>query len=434
MGEEVPGSGLRNDRASATDDLRPTGGVGTLIEEVFRAEWGRAVAIIAQATGDLDRAEDAVQDAFATALTHWPRDGVPRNPGAWIITTARNRAIDRIRRERTHARALEELEGLARFDAAADQTDTMTIPDERLALIFTCCHPALGLDARVALTLRLVGGLTTEEIARAFLTSEPAMAQRIVRAKRRVRDAGIPIRVPHDTALTDRLDGVLAVIYLIFNQGYSDTAARRELATEALQLGRLLAALMPDEPEVLGLLALMLLHDSRRHTRIGDDGAILLLEEQDRSRWDAAAIAQGVSLLDRALAHRSPGRYQLGAAIAALHAEAPSSDETDWPQIALLYERLGALHPSPVTALNHAVAVAMADGPDVGLLVVDGLADELGGYYLFHSTRADLLRRLERPDDARDAYSTAVALAPSDAERAFLRRRLAELPGSGRPV
>ncbi len=283
------------------------------------------------------------------------------------------------------------------------------------------------MDARVALTLRLVGGLTTDEIAAAFLTTEPTMAQRIVRAKRRVRDAGIPIRIPPDEALTDRLDGVLAVLYLIFNQGYSQTESHRALATEAIRLGQLLAALMPDEAEVLALLALMLLHNSRRDTRVGDDGSIVLLDDQDRARWDHDAIELGTRLLDRAIAHRRAGPYQLHAAIAALHAHAPSTEQTDWRQIVLLYERLGALRPSPVTSLNHAVAVAMVDGPDAGLTLIDALDDDLDGYYLFHAARADLLRRGGQAVDARAAYERALALNPNDAERTFLSRRLAAL-------
>jgi RNA polymerase sigma-70 factor (ECF subfamily) len=432
VGEEVPRGAVRDDRASSADDLRSARRVLTLIEEVFRAEWARAVAIIARATGDLDRAEDAVQDAFATALTHWPRDGAPDNPGAWIITTARNRAIDRIRRERTHARAVDELEALARFDPTDTETDTMTIPDERLALIFTCCHPALAMDARVALTLRLVGGLTTPEIAAAFLVGEATMAQRIVRAKKRVRDAGIPIRVPPDAALTDRLDGVLTVVYLIFNQGYSETASRHECAREAIRLGGLLAALMPDEAEVLGLLALMLLHDSRRETRIDRDGALVLLDAQDRSRWDAEAIRHGVALLDRAMAQRRPGPYQMEAAIAALHAQAPSPAATDWRQIALLYQRLQELRPSPVSALNHAVAVAMDSGSLDGLALMEELADDLDGYHLYHAARADLLRRSGRIDAAADAYRRALGLTRSAPEVAFLEQRLRECTGSGR--
>jgi RNA polymerase sigma-70 factor (ECF subfamily) len=385
------------------------------------------VAILARATGDLDRAEDAVQEAFAAAVVAWARDGRPRNPGAWIVTTARNRAVDRIRRERIHRRALDELHALSRFAPPPDESEEpMSIPDERLALIFTCCHPAMAMEARVALTLRLVGGLTTGEIASAFMTTEATMAQRLVRAKRRVRDAGIPIRVPPDAALMDRLDGVLAVIYLIFNQGYSVTQTRQALATEAIRLGGVLCALMPDEPEALGLLALMLLQDSRRDARISG-GEIVLLDDQDRGRWDGDAIAKGTSLLDRAIALGRPGPYQLQAAIAALHAEAESPDATDWMQIALLYERLAAISPSPVVTLNRAVALAMAEGPEAGLAVIEAVADDLEGYYLVHSARADLLRRLHRHAEAREEYRRARELAPTEAERAFLERRLAAL-------
>jgi len=389
---------------------------------VFREEFGRSVAILARILGDLDLAEEAVQDAFATAVERWARDGTPANPGAWIVATARNRAIDLIRRDRTLAR---KAELLARLEASPVEPDMHeTIPDERLSLIFACCHPALSLESQVALTLRLVGGLTTEEIARSFLVPEPTMAQRLSRAKSKVRAAGIPIRIPPGHLLIERLRPVHTVLYLAFNQGYGPPP-RDELLDEAIRLGKLLAVLMPDDAETLGLAALMLLHDARRETRVDPSGEIVLLANQDRARWNRARIDEGRRVLDRAIRLGRPGPYQLQAAIASLHADKP----TDWSEIAALYGRLAELTPTPVVELNRAVAVAMAEGPEAGLELMEPLEERLDGYYLFHSAQADLLRRVERRDEALAAYRRAIELAPSDGERRFLSRRVEELGG-----
>jgi RNA polymerase sigma-70 factor (ECF subfamily) len=411
-----------------------------VVDRLFRQEQGRAVATLIGVFGDFDLAEEAVQEAFLDALRTWPARGVPRNPAAWIVTTARNRAIDRLRRQKTLERKaetaahLQELEGLG-----GDEDDLSGIPDDRLRLIFTCCHPALPMEARMALTLRTLGGLTTPEIAKAFLVEEAAMAQRIVRAKRKIRAAGIPYRVPPAELLPDRLPGVLGVLYLVFNEGYSSTAGplvRIDLCDESIRMTRVVADLMPAEAEAAGLLALMLLHHSRRMARAGPEGDLILLEEQDRALWDHQMIDEGLARLDAALAMAQPGPYQVQAAISALHARAPRPEDTDWPQIAALYGALARMQPSPVVELNRAVAVAMADGPAAALPQLAGLATELDRYYLFHSTKADLLRRLERADEAATSYRRALELATNPAERRFLERRLAEVTGemSDQPV
>ncbi|MFL5723422.1 MAG: RNA polymerase sigma factor [Chloroflexota bacterium] len=417
-----------------------------IVDRVFREEHGRAVATLIRVTGDFDLAEEAVQDAFISALETWPQRGVPDNPGAWITTTARNRAIDRLRRRKRLVEKTEEMGREAALDPELEaidpgpSEDAMPITDDRLRLIFTCCHPALAMEARVALTLRTLGGLTTPEIARAFLVPEPTLAQRLVRAKRKIRDAGIPYRVPPAELLPERLDGVLRVLYLVFNEGYAassgDSLMRRELCTEAIRLARIVVSLLPDEPETRGLLALMLLHDARRDARVGADGSLILIDDQDRSRWDASRIAEGQALVQDALADGRPGPYQVQAAIAALHDEAATSAETDWPQIASLYATLQRMSPSPVVELNFAAAVALADGPGVGLAMMDGIAasGDLDDYPYLHSSRAELLRRLERWTEAEAAYRQALALTTNDPERVFLERRLAQVRerGAGR--
>jgi RNA polymerase sigma-70 factor, ECF subfamily len=387
------------------------------LDRVFRDEWGRVLAALIGFLGDFDLAEEAAQEAFAAAAERWPRDGTPANPRAWLVTTARNRAIDRIRRDRTLAAKTRLLVG-ADVDPESRRLDDETaIPDERLELLFTCCHPALALDAQVALTLRTLGGLSTEEIARAFLVPQETMAKRLVRAKHKIRAAGIPFRVPPAHLLPDRLAAVLAVVYLIFNEGYG---GRGDLAAEAIRLGRALAELMPDEPEVHALLALMLINDARRDARVAD-GAVVLLADQDRSLWDAGQIEEGRTALDRALALGGRDAYVLQAAIAALHVDEPQ----DWPQLAALYGELARRTGSPVVELNHAAALAETGDVESALALLDRL--ELDSYHYLHATRAELLRRLDRVDEARAAYERALELVHSDAERRFLERRLAEL-------
>ncbi|MEV6502986.1 RNA polymerase sigma factor [Streptomyces prunicolor] len=405
------------------------------VAAAFREEWGQVVATLIRVTGDWDLAEECAQDAFAQALDRWRRDGIPRRPGAWLTTTARNRALDVLRREAVGAAKLREVAVLGRDEGPYDpehDDDDSGVEDDRLRLVFTCCHPALPIEARVALTLRTLAGLTTPEIARAFLVPEATMAQRLVRAKKKIRNAGIPYRVPPAHLLPERTTGVLGVVYLLFNEGYAATSGaelvRTNLCAEAIRLARVLARLMPDEPEVLGLLALLLLHDARRGTRVDAAGELVTLEDQDRTAWDRAEVDEGADLLETALRRGRPGPYQIQAAIAACHTTAPTAEDTDWADIAGLYGELERFVPSAVVRLNRAVAVGMAQHPDAGLELVAELerSGELADYHLLPATRADLLRRSGRTAEAAAAYEWALELVENAAERRFLERRLAE--------
>jgi RNA polymerase sigma-70 factor, ECF subfamily len=413
-----------------------TAAVDAAVTRAFREDWGQIVATLIRLTGDWDLAEECAQDAFAQALQRWPRDGVPRRPGAWLTTTARNRAVDRLRREAVGAAKLREAAMLSVPDGPGDDAAAGGGPDDRLRLMFTCCHPALAFEAQVALTLRTLAGLTTAEIARAFLLSEDTMSKRLVRAKGKIRHAGIPFRVPPAHLLSERTVSVLGVLYLLFNEGYAASAGadlvRQNLTAEAIRLARILAQMLPDEPEVGGLLALLLLHDARRAARVDATGELVPLEDQDRSRWDASQIAEGTRLLEAALQRGRPGPYQVQAAIAACHATAAEAADTDWAQIAALYGQLARLVPSAVVRLNRAVAVGMRDGPAAGLALVEQLEEsgELAGYHLLPATRADLLRRLGRRDEAAAAYREALELAPTEPERRYLARRLTETTGA----